>query len=405
MAKSKKPSSTDTAKALLEIQTGSVPDVISPLSSLQEAMKSSGLLSTIETLNKHQGILQIAREQQELADRLKSIMPTTAYFTQIAQIKERLGIFDTIERMRAIGVQPNVIESINELQKRIGTIPLDPNPFGRFNFAALSALTDHKREFYAATSLKFTAIETASLMRGFDSSAYAAARTSLLGSWHSRPDLPSRFFSESEYRTGIYREHDVDEGLIDAPPEVAVELMIESGFLPADPDQEEAVARLAVGSVSMEIRSADPTSSAKEVLDHIEQRLRAAIADKMRGVFGEQWFKHCAPPDVLQNARRKREASRKSGEPIGPLVQWTDLGDLHKIIVSKGNWQAAFEELFAERDRFDADMRSLITFRRPVAHVRPIDSPRLAELLLIAQRIERWIVEDGLWKKEASSEE
>lgn len=407
MAKPPTPIDEESNKPLIEIHTGRSQDPDRGMGStgIQDALIGSDILNNIASLNTHHGILKLALEHRTLAARLCLHLPSSLHSSQLWQFKERLGIFGAIDEMRRLGLQPGVLDALNELKKSIGTSPLDPNPFGRFNLAALSALSDHQREMYLWTSLKFTALETASLVRGFDSSAFMAARNSLLGSWQSLPDLPDRFFTQHDYRAGVYREHNVDQGLIDATPEVAVELMIESGFLHGDQYEKEAVARFAVGNVSMEIRSSDPTAGAKRVLDHIELRLRSIISKKLEAAFGKRWFTECTPPDVLQNARRKREAGLKGGEDPAPLIQWTDLGDLHKIVISKKNWPTVFEELFAERDRFDADMRSLTTFRRPAAHVRPIDSPRLAELLLIAQRLESWIDEDGLWRREANAEE
>lgn len=404
MAKSKKSGSTAIERALQDLEINRLREQLAAtglIGSVQDALGNSNVHAAFANLPEHHGVLEAIQEQQQIAKRISALMSPMSHLSQLSQIKERLGIFDTLDRMQALGMQPSVIQAMNDLQESIGFRKLDPNPIGRFNLTALNALNDHMREFYGATSLKFTALESVSLARGFDSPAFAEARLSLLGRWHSRPDLTDRFFTESDYRAGVYQEHGVDRGLINAPPEVAVELMIESGFLPGDLDEEEAVARLVVGSVSMEIRSSDPTQGARKALDHIELRLRAIIAEKLEATHGEHWFTLCAPPDVVTNARRKRNSGLKGGEKNAPLVHWTDLGDLMKIVISKKNWPSAFANLFADRQRFEADMLSLITFRRPAAHARPIDSTRLAELLLIAQRLETWIKEDGIWKRDA----
>ena len=77
----------------------------------------------------------------------------------------------------------------------------------------------------------------------------------LFGAWHVHTGLPRSFWNDRRERTRAYEEAEVDQGLIQATPGVALEIMIESGLTTGMRDDDGAVAVVAMGEVSMTVRS------------------------------------------------------------------------------------------------------------------------------------------------------
>lgn len=77
----------------------------------------------------------------------------------------------------------------------------------------------------------------------------------LFGDWRVHTGLPRSFWNDRRERTKAYEEAEVDEGLIHATPGVALEIMIESGLTAGMRDDDGAVAVVAMGEVSMTVRS------------------------------------------------------------------------------------------------------------------------------------------------------
>ncbi|WP_340586142.1 hypothetical protein [Erythrobacter alti] len=374
-----------------------------------ELRRSLGVKSTqgaiAEVMERHNEISRVFQEYK-LQNQIAEVIGLPATAEQFAQFRSRLDFIASSSVLSGLKFDPGVADAIAELNGGLSASRAAMIALQEIDLPALRSVNETMRQMLEETSLKMTVLEAVGVTRGYFEETFSAARASLLGEWHTTPDLPDRFFTEIDYRHGLYRDAQVDRGLIEAPPELAVEVMIESGYLPrSDANNPEPTVSISVGPLTMNITSSNPTAGAREALDDIELRLREFIALKLEARFGRNWFKLRAPPDVLTNAKRKRKESLRAAEDTGPLINWTDIGDLAKIVLRNDNWSEVFEEFFADRERFEADMRALTAMRRPVAHARPIDSTRLVELIIVAQRVGDWIYQDGLWMREADSDE
>lgn len=225
----------------------------------------------------------------------------------------------------------------------------------------------------------------------------------LFGKWRSRPDLPENFWRDARVRKRMYREAEVDDGLIVATPSVALEIMIESGLTAGLHSNVNAVAVFTLGEVSMTVRSRGTRKDAYAALDRFEQELRAYISRKLEERFGSDWFKARAS-NLIGKAKGIRKAAMERGEAFAPLIEFVELGELAGIILSAKNWDEVFGDVFINRAEFDHDMQKLVATRRPTMHIRPIDGVRLVEMLCVMQRLSEQMADDGAWKIAAESD-
>ena len=201
----------------------------------------------------------------------------------------------------------------------------------------------------------------------------------------------------------MYREAEVDEGLVVAQPGVALEIMIESGLTAGLRSEANAVAVVTLGEVSMTVRSRGTSKDAYALVGRFEQELRAYVERKLEERFGPDWFKLRAS-NLIGKAKEIRKAAMARGEPFAPLVNFTELGELSGIIQSTKNWDEVFGDVFVEKTEFDHDMQKLIAVRRPTMHMRRIDGVRLVEVICVIQRLSEQMADDGAWKLAAESD-
>jgi hypothetical protein len=230
-----------------------------------------------------------------------------------------------------------------------------------------------------------------------------AAFDALLGRWRTRPDLPPAFWRSREARVEIYREADVDEGLIDADSATALEVLVETGVVEGEARRGSMTAVIEAGPVRMLITAGRTRLGAYRAIDAFEVALRGFVAAKLEmAVAAKQgdprhWFKFRVPGDVMKRAKERRREAQKSGEPHAPLIAFTDLGDLIPIIVRNDNWGEAFEPVFINRDTFTVDMGRLTAARRPAMHARSMDAVRLVEAVCVIRRLNEMMRLDGTW--------
>lgn len=265
---------------------------------------------------------------------------------------------------------------------------------------AMLGLSARYEADFAATQLKMSALagiaETFSLKRELRLDAYHA----LFGAWRTRPDLPESYWHDGRVRRRMYREAEVDDGLADATPGVALEVMIDSGLATGMRSEANAVAIVTLGEVSMTIRSRGTRKDAYAVLERFEEELRAFVARKLEARFGPDWFKARAS-NLIGKAKAIRRAAMERGEAFAPLINFIELGELAGLVLASKNWDEVFGEIFINHAEFDHDMQKLIAARRPTMHVRTIDGVRLVELICVVQRLSKQMTEDGAWKARA----
>jgi len=133
--------------------------------------------------------------------------------------------------------------------------------------------------------------------------------------------------------------------------------------------------------------------------------MRVFISAKLQGLAGPKWFKQRVSAEHFKKASETREAALRAGETEGPLIDYTELGELMGIVLRKDNWDQLFEPVFVNRETFERDMLTLITLRRPTAHSRIVDSPQLIEALCVMKRLDDRMKNDGAWKAAAAADE
>lgn len=254
-----------------------------------------------------------------------------------------------------------------------------------------------------ATALKLSAFGGSLDLFGPRAPAGQAAFDALFGRWHMRSDLPASFFRDPAVRARTYRDAEMDAGLVDASSAEVVELLVESGAVAGERVGGRTRAVVEIGPIKMTVTAGRARHDAYRAIDGFEVALRTFIAAKLAtaceadGQDPTKWFTTRVPGNIVGDAMRVRRDAYKAGEPKQPLINFTNLGELITIITTNRNWTAVFEPVFADRDGFKVDLQRLTAHRRPAMHARPIDGPRLAEILLMIRRLIALMEADGNW--------
>lgn len=111
----------------------------------------------------------------------------------------------------------------------------------------------------------------------------------------------------------------------------------------------------------------------------LEQRLRDCIDEVLRGVVGEQYWKHNIPADVREAADNRIEDSiaREPGldhqafASSRARLDYANVMDYVKIIASGANWPY-FESIFRRKDELQAHLAGFSDYRNHVMHGRPL---------------------------------
>ena len=387
------------------------PKIIEAIRGVQPFTIDPGLASAVsrtqqqfeEAVRPLGGIAEaFAKFDQQHRDAQKAMLATLAGpFGDIARTRQWTSVLSTVET-------PNVARLFSEqVGAAIGDI--QASVLGSFSkgaaldqakMSAMLGLNARIEADFAATQLKMSAIagirETFSLRNDLRVDAYQ----SLFGEWRTRPDLPENYWRDGRVRRRMYREAEVDDGLIVATPGMALEVMIESGLTTGMRSETNAVAVVTLGEVSMTVRSRGTRTDAYAILERFEVELRAYVTRKLEERFGDDWFKLRAS-NLIGKAKAIRKAAMERGEAFAPLVNFVELGELAGLILATKNWDEVFGDMFINRAEFDHDMQKLIAARRPTMHVRTIDGVRLVELVCVVQRLSEKMADDGAWKRQA----
>ena len=399
------------AKIGAVIPTGIDPKIIEAVRGVQPFTIDPGLASAVsraqnqfeEAMRPLGGVAEaFAKFEQQHRDAQKAMLATLAGpFGDIARTGQWASVLSAVET-------PNVARLFSQqVGAAIGDIQaLVLGSFGQgavldqAKMSTMLGLNARIEADLAATQLKMSAIagigETFTLRNDLRVDAYQ----SLFGEWRTRPDLPENYWRDGRVRRRMYREAEVDDGLIVATPGLALEVMIESGLTAGMRSETNAVAVVTLGEVSMTVRSRGTRKDAYAILERFEVELRAYVTRKLEERFGDDWFKLRAS-NLIGKAKAIRKAAMERGEAVAPLVNFVELGELAGLILATKNWDEVFGEVFINRAEFDHDMQKLIAARRPTMHVRTIDGVRLVELVCVVQRLSEQMADDGAWKRQA----
>ncbi len=253
---------------------------------------------------------------------------------------------------------------------------------------------------FEATQLKMSAFAGLGQILDPGNALRLDAYKALFGSWRTHPDLPEDFWRDRKVRARMYREAGVDDGLVAATADVALDVVIDSGLAAGMRTATSTAAVITFGEVSMTIRSAGTRKDLYSVIERFELELRSFVARKLEARFGPEWFKQRAS-NLVGKAKAIRKAAMERGEDFAPLIDFVELGELGGIIQSAPNWDEVFGDVFVNRAEFGHDMQKLVAARRPTMHIRPIDGVRLVEMICVAQRLFDQMADDGAWKRKA----
>ncbi|PBC14720.1 hypothetical protein [Mesorhizobium loti] len=326
--------------------------------------------------------------------------PGMALIARATQWASQLASTGTLAVHMPTGTPNKEIELIQ--RAATGVLSLSAE-VGRLRLSALGAET--LSAGLQTTRLKLSALAGAGDVLGFAARSSFTAYEELFGNWHTRSDLPNRFWSDPEMRQRHYREAKVDPGLIETTSTGAIEVVIESGFAAGASEAGRSVALLDVAGLSVQIRSANPRNDAFSAIGFFERALRSFISKKMEAVGGPQWFKQRVGGEIRNKARDLRAAAMANGERDEALLSYLDLGDLMAIVLRADNWNQAFGYVFPNEQRLRLDLQALIATRRPTMHTRDVDAVRLVELICIISRLSQFMTGDGEWKRIADSED
>jgi hypothetical protein len=378
----------------LKIDPSLVTAVSQAQRTLEEAMRPlGGIASAIKQFEEQQRLVQKSL--------LASLAGPFGSIAKTSQWASTLGRVDTSHITKLLdGGLGTAVDGVRDAIAKnfVGAAALD-----QARMSAMLGLTSRFEAEFAATQLKMSAF--AGISETFDrrSILQTDAYHSLFGEWRTRVDLPESFWRDGRVRKRMYREAEVDEGLIVAPPGMALEIMIESGLAPGLRSETNAVAVVTLGEVSMTVRSRGTSKDAYALVGRFEQELRAYVERKLTERFGPDWFKVRAS-NLIGKAKEIRKAAMARGESFAPLIHFTELGELSGIILNTKNWDEVFGDVFVEKTEFDHDMQKLITVRRPTMHMRRIDGVRLVEVICVMQRLSEQMKDDGAWKLAADSD-
>lgn len=250
------------------------------------------------------------------------------------------------------------------------------------------------------TTLKMSLFASATDVLGPNAAGSSAAFTSLMGSYRSRLDFKPSFWRDADERTRIYRDADVDGGLIDADNAMTLEVLIESGVVEGQVGRNGSVAAVVeAGPIRMRITAGRMRVGAYQAIDAFEISLRAFVSAKLEAALGTDWFKHRVPGDIAKRAKERKREAMRNGEPGVHPIHFVDLGDLIPIITRKDNWGETFEAVFDRIDGLKIDLERLTAIRRPVMHARKVDSVQFCELVLTIKRLTRWMEMNGDWDR------
>lgn len=361
---------------------------------LEEAMRPlGGIGSAINQFEEQQRTVQEAL-LAALAGPLGGIAKTSQWASTISRIH-------TTDSAKLLGGGLGTV--VDDMRGAIAKNFFGSAARDQAKMSEMLGLTARFEANFVATQFKMSAL--AGISEAFDRRSHFQldAYHSLFGKWRTRVDLPENFWRDGRVRKRMYREAEVDEGLIIAEPGMALEIMIESGLTAGLRSEANAVAVVTLGEVSMTVRSRGTSKDAYALVGGFERELRSYVERKLEERFGPDWFKLRAS-NLIGKAKEIRKAAMARGEVFAPLINFTELGELSGIIQSTKNWDDVFGDVFVEKTEFDHDMQKLIAARRPTMHMRRIDGVRLVEVVCVIQRLSEQMADDGAWKLAADTD-
>lgn len=376
------------------------------LTARERAMLSTRLSSVDEVLK----LSSTASLTSGLAQHLTSKPTITSFFSGLDPINSASRIaswqsqFAGLDRsiVEAIAPKQNQVQdALADLIKGLGSSQIglkDHRISDRFSQLGLDSAT------LELTSKRFAALAGVGDLYGYGSLQRQTAET-LLGQWRTNFSLPSTYWTDFQARHDLYREAEVDSGLIEADPSTAVEVAISSGAILGEivKDGHYVVAETASGIITLTTQNI--ANDVFGLIGTVEKALRELVSRKLEARAGDKWFKQHVSGEMATRAKQTRAKALKAGEANAPLIEFLTLGELMEVVLRADNWTQVFEPIFRNRDWFRRDVEIITVARNPNAHYRANDTVRFIEALLVWKRLHQCIEDDGRWLENAEADE
>ena len=130
---------------------------------------------------------------------------------------------------------------------------------------------------------------------------------------------------------------------------------------------------------------------AYKILYDIETNIRSFIKDKLSEKFGDNWFKHRVPDDIIKNCKIRidKEKASRWWTTNRKLIDYTDFADLQKIILRRDNWEDVFKPYFKPKKIFEGKMIELEVLRNKIAHSILLNENELEKLRMYVSDFNR----------------
>lgn len=379
----------------------------SPAFALAKVMSESPLADMLAASQR--GVLGAGTLDQNslsgITESVRRITESMSWAHELGTLRWRDGLFNLDKA--TIGA---IARQHGDLQTALAEISNSISATGRALQLAQPTLSIHAlATIDSFGSLRLTGKRLAAFAAISDTYGFGALhrRTSeaLLGSWHTDFNLPNRYWDDFAFRRELYRESEVDTGLIEADPETALEIAIASGAIVGEIIEQ---GRYIIGHTAtglLTLTTENLATDIYELVGVIESALRRLLSRKLSEVAGPKWFRQRVPGALVAKARETRERSLKAGEEWAPYIEFLTLGELMDVVLRADNWEEVFEPIFRNRDWFKRDIEVISVARNPNAHYRVNDSLRLTEAMIVWQRLSGYIENDGRWLREAEIDE
>jgi len=293
-----------------------------------------------------------------------------------------LGAQEEIERLLGVGSRSALSTTLSAARSIADQVAGFDRPFGISERAATLAAQGALHD----TMAKMSAFTGALGLTGPISQATGLSIDALLGHWRTLPDLPPGYWRDRDVRTRLYRDAEVDPGLIEADPGDVIDIVVGSGMAEGGLTRAGAtVAIVPVGPIEVRITASRSKSRTFEMIDAFERELKSFVDAVLTELYGPEWFKQCFDAEAVDRAKEKRQAAQRAGEPWQPLIWFLDLGPLIGLVIRKANWPS-FERYFGDKQIFDVNLRQLMTIRNPTMHARGTDHIQMIEAMVFINK-------------------
>lgn len=128
-----------------------------------------------------------------------------------------------------------------------------------------------------------------------------------------------------------------------------------------------------------------------KILYAMENNIRLFIRKKLSEKFGDGWFKHRVPGDIIKNCKMRvdKEKASRWWTTNRQLIDYTDFADLQKIILRSDNWEGIFKSYFKPKKIFEGKMIELEVIRNKIAHSILLTDDEVKKLRMYASDLNR----------------